>query len=109
MVRKQDGTIVYIENKTTMNRYNIEETLNEVSKFHEIMSNSYPNVRMEYLMVSPYQNETVEEGFSYFTKAEGCSVTDFKIPVARFDGVNLHCVVEPEYDKLIEKMETLLK
>lgn len=109
MVRRQDGTMVYIENKTTMNRYNIEETLNEVSKFHEIMSNSYPNVRMEYLMVSPYQNETVEEGFSYFTKAEGCSVTDFKIPVARFDGVNLHCVVEPEYDKLIEKMETLLK
>lgn len=109
MVRRQDGTIVYIENKTTMNRYNIEETLNEVSKFHEIMTNSYPNVRMEYLMVSPYQNETVEQGYSYFTKAEGCSVTDFKIPVASFDGVNLHCVVEPEYDKLIEKMENLLK
>ena len=109
MVRKQDGTIIYIENKTTMNRYNIEETLNEVSKFHEIMTDSYPNVRMEYLMVSPYQNETVEKGYSYFTKEEGCSVTDFKIPVARFDGVNLHCVVEPEFDKLIEKMKTLLR
>ncbi len=109
MVRRQGGTIVYIENKTTMNRYNIEETLNEVSRFHEIMTNSYPNVRMEYMMVSPYQNETVEEGFSYFTKAEGCSKIDFKIPVARFDGVNLHCVVEPEYDKLIERMKTLLR
>lgn len=109
MVKKHDGTIIYIENKTTMNRYNIEDTLNEVSKFHEIMTNSHPNVRMEYLMVSPYKNETVEKGYSYFTRAEGCSVTDFMIPVARFDGVNLHCVVEPEYDKLIEKMEILLK
>lgn len=109
MVRKQDGTLVYIENKTTMNRYNIEDTLNEVTKFHQIMSESYPNVRVEYLMVSLYQNDTVEEGYSYFTKAKGQTITDFRIPVARFDGVDLHCVIEPEYDKLKEKMEQLLK
>ena len=109
MVKKQDGTLVYIESKTTLNRYNIEETLNEVAKFHEVMINSYPNVRIEYLLVSPYLNETVEEGYSYFTTETGRSVTDFYIPIARFNGVNLHCVVEPEYDKLTEKMETLLK
>lgn len=109
MVRKQDGTLVYIENKTTMNRYNIEDTLNEVTKFQQIMSDSYPNVKVEYLMVSLYQNDTVEDGYSYFTKAKGQSINDFKIPVARFDGVELHCVVEPEYDKLKEKMELLLR
>lgn len=109
MVKKQDGTLVYIESKTTLNRYNIEETLNEVAKFHEVMINSYPNVHIEYLLVSPYLNETVEEGYSYFTNENGRSVTDFYIPIARFNGVNLHCVVEPEYDKLTEKMETLLK
>ena len=109
MVRKQDGTLVYIENKTTMNRYNIEDTLNEVTKFQQIISESYPNVKVEYLMVSLYQNETVEDGYSYFTKAKGQSINDFKIPVARFDGVELHCVVEPEYDKLKEKMELLLR
>lgn len=109
MVRKQDGTLVYIENKTTMNRYNIEDTLNELTKFQQIMSESYPNVKVEYLMVSLYQNDTVEDGYSYFTKAKGQAINDFKIPVARFDGVELHCVVEPEYDKLKEKMELLLR
>jgi hypothetical protein len=109
MVKKHDGTLVYIENKTTMNRYNIEDTLNEVTKFHQLMSDSYPNVHVEYLMVSLYQNETVEEGYSYFTKAEGQTITDFKIPVARFDGVDLHCIIEPEYDKLKAKIEVLLK
>lgn len=109
MVRKQDGTLVYIENKTTMNRYNIEDTLNEVSKFHQIMSESYPNVLIEYLLISLYQNDTVEEGYSYFTKATGQTITDFRIPVARFDGVDLHCIIEPEYDKLKTKMEQLLK
>lgn len=109
MVRKQDGTLVYIENKTTMNRYNIEDTLNEVTKFQQIMTDNYPHVQVEYLMVSLYQNETVEDGFSYFTKAKGQAINDFKIPVARFDGIELHCIVEPEYDKLKAKMELLLK
>ena len=34
MVKKTDGSLVYIETKTTLNRYNIEDTLNEVVKFH---------------------------------------------------------------------------
>lgn len=109
MVMKQDGTLVYIENKTTMNRYNIEDTLNEVSKFHDIMTKNYPDVNIEYMMVSLYQNNTVEDGYSYFTNATGNSLADFKIPVSRFNGVNLHCVVEPEYEKLKAKMESLLK
>ena len=109
MVRKQDGTLVFIENKTTMNRYNIEDTLNEVSMFQQIMSESYPNVKVDYLMVSLYRDDTIEDGYSFFTKAKGQTINDFKIPVARFDGVELHCVVEPEYDKLKKKMENLLK
>ena len=40
MVKKTDGSLVYIETKTTLNRYNIEDTLNEVVKFHQIMCNS---------------------------------------------------------------------
>lgn len=109
MVKKTDGSLVYIETKTTLNRYNIEDTLNEVVKFHQIMINSYPNVQMKYLLVSLYYNETVEDGFSYFTNAEGSSVKDFKIPIARYNGIDLHCIVEPEYAKLKTKMEQLLK
>ena len=37
-VRKQDGTIVFIENKTTLNRYNIEDTVNKIAKFHQVMT-----------------------------------------------------------------------
>ena len=47
MVKKTDGSLVYIETKTTLNRYNIEDTLNEVVKFHQIMINSYPNLQMK--------------------------------------------------------------
>lgn len=109
MVKKADGSLVYIETKTTLNRYNIEEILNEVTDFHQIMATSYPNVQIKYMLVSPYYNDTVEEAFSYFTKEVGSSVHDFKIPIVRYPGIDLHCIVEPEYDKLKIKMEQLLK
>ena len=109
MVKKEDGTLVYIETKTTLNRYNIEETLNEVANFHQIMSMSYPSVQIEYLLVSLYHNETVEDGFSYFTNIEKSSINDFKIPITRYKGVELRCIVESEYEKLKGIMERLLK
>ena len=37
------------------------------------------------------------------------TVKDFKIPIARYNGIDLHCIVEPEYAKLKTKMEQLLK
>lgn len=108
-VRKQDGTIVFIENKTTLNRYNIEETIGKIARFHQVMAESYPTVRMEYLIAAPYKNDTVEEAYSYFTNMEGCSSSDFYLPIARFNGIRLHCVIEPEYEKIKAKMATLLK
>lgn len=108
-VRKQDGTIVFIENKTTLNRYNIEETVGKITKFHQVMKDNYPAVNMEYLIVAPYRNNTVEEAYSYFTNMDGCSLSDFFLPIARFNGVRLHCVVEPEYEKLKATMTELLK
>lgn len=108
MVKKADG-LIYIETKTTLNRYNIEETVKEVSRFHQIMATCYPGVRMKYLLVSLYYNKTVEEGFSYFTNADGSSIKDFKIPIVQYPGIDLHCIVEPEYGKLKSRMEQLLK
>ena len=109
MIRKTDKTLVYIENKTTLSRYNIEETLNKVANFHQKMTNNYSNVQMEYILVALYQNKSVEEGFSYFVNAEGNTKSNFKIPVASYNGVKLHCIVEPEYAKLKTIMEQLLK
>ena len=99
-VRRQDGTIVFIENKTTLNRYNIEETVSKIAKFHQVMIDSYPSIHIEYLIAAPYMNETVEEAYSYFMNVEGCTATNFFIPIARFNGIRLHCVIEPEYEKL---------
>ena len=109
MIRKTDKTLVYIENKTTLSRYNIEETLNKVANFHQKMTNNYSNVQMEYILVALYQNKSVEEGFSYFVNEEGNTKSNFKIPVASYNGVKLHCIVEPEYAKLKTIMEQLLK
>lgn len=108
-VRKQDGTIVFIENKTTLNRYNIEETVGKIAKFHKVMAESYPSVRMEYLLVAPYMNDTVEDAYSYFTNVKGSTASNFFIPIARFKGISLHCVIEPEFDKLKAMMAKLLK
>jgi len=108
-VRKQDGTIVFIENKTTLNKYNIEETVSKIAKFHQVMIDSYPSIHIEYLIAAPYMNETVEEAYSYFMNVEGCTATNFFIPIARFNGIRLHCVIEPEYEKLKAMMAELLK
>lgn len=108
-VRKQDGIIVFIENKTTLNRYNIEETVSKIAKFHQVMIDSYPSIHIEYLLAAPYMNDTVEEAYSYFMNVEGCTATNFFIPIARFNGIRLHCVIEPEYEKLKAMMAELLK
>ena len=108
-VKRQDGTIVFIENKTTLNRYNIEETVSKIAKFHQVMIDSYPSIHIEYLIAAPYMNETVEEAYSYFMNVEGCTATNFFIPIARFNGIRLHCVIEPEYEKLKTMMAELLK
>ena len=108
-VRRQDGTIVFIENKTTLNRYNIEETVSKIAKFHQVMTDSYPSIQIEYLLAAPYMNDTVEEAYSYFMNVEGCTATNFFIPIARFNGIRLHCVIEPEYEKLKAMMAELLK
>ena len=108
-VRRQDGTIVFIENKTTLNRYNIEETVSKIAKFHQVMKDSYPSIQIEYLLAAPYMNDTVEEAYSYFMNVEGSTATNFFIPIARFNGIRLHCVIEPEYEKLKAMMAELLK
>lgn len=108
-VRRQDGTIVFIENKTTLNRYNIEETVNKIAKFHQVMIDSYPSIHIEYLLAAPYMNNTVEEAYSYFMNVERSTATNFFIPIARFNGIRLHCVIEPEYEKLKAMMADLLK
>ena len=108
-VRKQDGTIVFIENKTTLNRYNIEETVSKIAKFHQVMIDCYPSIHIEYLLTAPYMNDTVEEAYSYFMNVEGSTATNFFIPIARFNGIRLHCVIEPEYEKLKAMMAELLK
>lgn len=109
LVRKPNGTLIYIENKTTLNRYNIEETIDEIVCFQRIMNESYPHVKVEYMMISPYYNETVEQGFRYFINAEGCSLNDFYIPIAQFNDVQLHCIVEPEYNKLKTIVQELVR
>lgn len=108
-VRRQDGTIVFIENKTTLNRYNLEETVSKIAKFHQVMTDSYPSVHIEYLLAAPYMNDTVEEAYSYFMNVERSTATNFFIPIARFNGIRLHCVIEPEYEKLKAMMAELLK
>ena len=74
-----------------------------------MIKSSYPTVHTEYLLVAPYHNETVEKAYSYFTNIDGSTATDFYLPIARFNGIRLHCVIEPDFELLKSKMEKLLK
>lgn len=114
IVQKTDGTLVYFENKTTLTKYNIEETISKIEQFQSLISNSYPYAKFEYVIIAPYCDQTVEANYLYFIKNNGGIVEDregsrqklysFTIPLARFSQISLKCIVEPEY----EKMKTLI-
>lgn len=109
LIKKNDGTLVYIENKTTLNRNNIEETIVKVSNFHRITVDNNKEINIEYYIIAPYRNETIEQGFGYFVNMEGSSLNNFYVPIAQFKGVKLHCIVEPEYDKLKTIVQNIIK
>lgn len=109
LIKKNDGSLVYIENKTTLNRYNIEETIEKISNFHRITVDNYKDIKIEYFIIAPYRNETIEQGFGYFVNMDGSSLNNFYVPIAQFKGVQLHCIVEPEYDKLKTIVQQIIK
>lgn len=119
LILKKNGSLVVIENKTNLSKENIESTLRKFETFHSVITNVFPNVDIAYVIVAPYSNASVEEGFHYFIKeAENgeecrngyyCKLYDFTIPFARFDDLKLRCIVEPEYTKLKGKIQTILE
>lgn len=117
ILQKKDGTLVYVENKTNMNKYNVDETISKIEKFHTYMQAKYPLAKWQYLIVSPYCNDTLYDAYRYFInngehqQREGVKnyILDFIIPIAKFEDVNLQCVVEPEYDLLKEKIAGILQ
>lgn len=108
---KSNNRIVYFENKTTLSKFNIDDTICKIEKFHSFILEAYPDLSFEYIIISPYCDETIKESYWYFAK-EGHKVRedikhytyDFEIPLAKFDNISLRCIVEPEY----EKMKTLI-
>lgn len=119
IVRSSNGTFLYFENKTTLNRYNIENTIQKIEAFHVYVCEKYPNVKFEYFIVAPYCNESLEEGFRYFIYKDGSKhekregvrfpIYNFEVPIAKFENVVLHCIVEPEYDKMKAIISELIK
>jgi len=117
IIRKKDGSFLYVENKTTLNKQNIEETIKKIEKFHSYILNAYPLLHFQYLIVAPYCNTTIDDGFRFFIKDDQSEIRndvktkiyDFNIPIAKFPDVCLRCVVEPEYDKLLNKMKEIIQ
>ncbi|MBO4806073.1 MAG: hypothetical protein J5554_08525 [Paludibacteraceae bacterium] len=109
---KSDNRIVYFENKTTLSKFNIDDTICKIEKFHSFILEAYPDLTFEYIIISPYCDETIKESYWYFAKNGYEAREDikhytynFEIPLAKFDNISLRCIVEPEYGK----MKTLIK
>lgn len=117
ILQKQDGTLIYVENKTNMSKYNVEETITKIEKFHTYMLDKYPLVKWTYLIVSPYCNDTLYDAYRFFINAgeqqhrDGVKsdILDFNIPIAKYEDVALQCVVEPEYNLLKDKIAKILQ
>ena len=105
LVQKADGTLVYFENKTTLTKYNIEETITKIEQFQSLIFNSYPYAKFEYVIIAPFCDKTVEANYLFFIKNNGIVEERegsrqkhyrFTIPLAKFGEISLNCIVEPE-------------
>jgi hypothetical protein len=118
IIKKNNGSLIVVENKTNLSKENIESTLRKFEKFHSEIIREFPNVDIEYLLIAPYSNDSVEEGFYYFIKSTekmeekqrtvNRNIYDFSIPFARFENLKLRCIIEPEYSQLKSKIKSLL-
>lgn len=119
IIKAADGSFVYVENKTTLNRYNIEGTMEKIEKFHSFVSREYPMLVFRYVIMAPYSHKNIEDGFRYFINKStkkierrdgiNCGIYDFEVPIAKFDNVSLHCIVEPEYERMKAIVSDIIK
>lgn len=117
LIFKPGGKLVYVENKTCMNKDNIEATMKKIVNFQKIISQEYEQISIDYYLTSPYCDESVEQNFLYFInnnsieKREGVknNILQFDIPLAQFENLCLHCIVEPEYERMKSKVGEIIR
>lgn len=118
IIFKPNNTLVYVENKTCMNNFNIEDTIRRIEKFNGIIESEYPYVKVQYIMAAPFCDDSIEQHYRYFLKEGGKieerqgfghKILDFSIPLAQFENISLRCIVEPEYEQMKSKIYQLLQ
>lgn len=117
LIFKPDGKLIYVENKTCMNKNNIEATMKKIVAFQKIISEEYANVSIDYYLTAPYCDESVEQNFLFFINKESIeqregvknNILQFDIPLAQFENLNLRCIVEPEYERMKSIVEEIIK
>ena len=81
------------------------------------ISEEYANVTIDYYLTAPYCDESVEQNFLFFIKNERIeqrkgvknNILQFDIPLAQFENLNLHCIIEPEYERMKSIVEEKIK
>lgn len=119
LVYKNDGSIVYFENKTSLNKRNVDDTIVKMQCFHEHLIGHYKDVNIQYVIVAPYCDSSLEENFGYFvSKADkepehrdgvNHKIFDFSIPMSKLSHHSLRCIVEPSYSLLKIKIASIIQ
>lgn len=119
LVYKNDGSIVYFENKTSLNKRNVDDTIVKMQCFHEHLIGHYKDVNIQYVIVAPYCDSSLEENFGYFVskadkepeQREGVNhkIFDFSIPMSKLSHHSLRCIVEPSYSLLKIKIASIIQ
>ena len=113
LIKKSIG-FLFIETKTKLTKYYIEDTISKFSKLHNVLKITHPNINIEYALIAPYCDSNIES-YKYFIdmgKIEernnvNNKIHSFDIPIPQFENLMLTCLVEPAFNKLEDKINQL--
>ncbi|KAF9659992.1 hypothetical protein HBA12_07085 [Tenacibaculum mesophilum] len=112
---KGNNKIYYIEAKTKLSKYYIEEFLKKASKIIDLFGSMIKNkIDIEFILLAGYSDDTVKD-FQFFinseqdqenynTTREGLNSVPykFKVPIPDKKAKEITCIAEPQYDNLTQ-------
>jgi len=115
---KTKSKFIFIEAKTKLTKYYIEDTIAKFTKINKLVSEFNPKIMIEFVLIAAYSDETCES-YKYFidksTKKSNNILRDglntktfnFDVPLAEFKDLNMTCIAEPVFEELKKEIKNL--
>jgi hypothetical protein len=116
---KSGSKFIFIEAKTKLTKYCIEDTIDKFTMINRCISSNIPKNNVKYVLVSAYSDDSCEKSYKYFIdrskqksnnkerKGLNTKTYNFDVPMPEFDDTSITCISEPEFEKLKEEMKKI--